>query len=128
MADTNTYPTDQDQAAGAIPVYVVSRTGGPGGTAVASVPNQPYTYTPLGYQQITSLTTAQHLTPPAGATIAYISCETAVVRYRDDGTAPTAGIGMPLGVGSQLTYSGSLSAIQFIATTGSPVLDISYYK
>ncbi len=125
MADVKTFPNFQDQAAGALPVYIVSYAGG---TAVAASPSQPYTYTPLGYQQITSLTTAQHLTPPAGATVAIVTCETAAVRYRDDGTAPTAGIGMPLAVGGQLTYSGSLTAIQFIAQTGNPVLDISYYK
>lgn len=128
MPDTNVFPNFQDQAAGAIPVYLVSKGAGGTGTAVAAAPNSPNPYTPLGYQQITSLTTAQALTVPSGATVAFITCETAGVRYRDDGTAPTATIGMPLAAGGQLVYSGSLSAIRFIAQSGSPVLDISYYK
>lgn len=82
---------------------------------------------PLGYQQITSLGTAANLTPPAGATAALITVETAGVRWRDDGTAPTTSIGMPLSAGQSFTYYGSLSAIQFIAQSGSPVLDVAYY-
>lgn len=84
----------------------------------------------VGYQQITSLNSAVGLTvPTGGADVAIIAADTAAVRWRDDGTAPTASIGMPLSnTGSALEYSGSLSKIQFIAQTGSPVLNISYYK
>jgi hypothetical protein len=123
MTDTNTFPTDQDQAAGAIPVRMVNAQG----TAFTSS-GEPYTQTPLGYQQITSLGSAVGLTVPTGATFAVISAETAAVRYRDDGTSPTATIGMPIPAGTTITYSGSLTAIKFIAESGSPVLDISYYK
>jgi hypothetical protein len=82
----------------------------------------------LGYQPITSLSTATALTVPAGATVAYIQVSGAAIRYRDDGTTPTASVGMPVPVGSMLTYSGSLSAIQFIQQTAGAVLDVSYYK
>lgn len=83
---------------------------------------------PLGYQQITSLASATNLTPPpARATAALVTVETAGVRWRDDGTPPTATIGMPLSAGQSFTYYGNLSAIQFIAQSGSPVLDVSYY-
>jgi hypothetical protein len=82
---------------------------------------------PLGYQQIT-LSALSSLTVPTGAQEALITVETAAVRYRDDGTAPTAAIGMPLAVGATLDYTGTLANIQFIAQTGTPVLDILYYK
>lgn len=82
---------------------------------------------PLSYQQITSLASATTLTPPPRATAALVTVETAGVRWRDDGTAPTATIGMPLSAGQSFTYYGNLSAIQFIAQSGSPTLDVSYY-
>lgn len=118
------YPNDQGMPAGAIPVYIA-----PGPSGVVGVgAGAPYTYTPLGYQQLTPLATSTALTPPAGATIAFISVETAGVRYRDDGTAPTATVGMPIAAGQQLTYSGNLTAVRFIAQSGTPVMDVSYYK
>ena len=82
----------------------------------------------LGYQQIT-LSGATGLTVPVGANLAIIAADTAAVRWRDDGTAPTATIGMHLSnTGEPLQYSGPLAKIQFIAETGSPVLNISYYR
>ena len=88
-----------------------------------------YLYSPLGYQQITSLSSAISLTVPTGATLALIVIDSPAVRWRDDGTAPTASVGMLLTVGqSPFQYSGNLSSIQFIASSGSPILDISYYK
>jgi hypothetical protein len=82
---------------------------------------------PLGYQQITSLASAANLTPPTGTTAALITVETASVRWRDDGAAPTASIGMLLSAGQSFTYYGNLAAIQFIAQSGSPVVNVSYY-
>lgn len=89
----------------------------------------------LGYQQITSLSSAQSLTVPARdmlgnkqqATIALITPETQGVRWRDDGTAPTASVGMPLAAGVTLQYDGDLTKIQFIEQTSSAKLNISYY-
>ena len=82
---------------------------------------------PLGYQQITSLSTATALTVPGGANLAIIECETQSVRWRDDGTAPTASVGMLLATGSYFIYNGNLSAIEFIQTTASASLSVSYY-
>jgi hypothetical protein len=89
----------------------------------------------LGYQQITSLSSAQSLTVPVvdlqgcacKPSIALIVAETQAVRWRDDGTAPTASVGMPLAVGVALQYDGDLSKIQFIEQVGSAKLNISYY-
>jgi hypothetical protein len=81
----------------------------------------------LGYQQITSLSSAQALTVPSGATMALIAPETKDVRWRDDGTAPTASVGMPLVVGTTLNYDGDLNRIRFIQTEASAAINISYY-
>lgn len=86
---------------------------------------------PLGYQQIgaSTLAAATPLTVPAGgAGLAIIIPDTAAVRWRDDGVAPSATVGMPLAAGAVLEYTGDLLAIQFIAESGSPVLNVSYYK
>lgn len=81
----------------------------------------------LGYQQITSLSSATNLTVPSGATLAVIVPEVQPVRWRDDGTAPTGSVGMPLGVAAVLSYDGDLRRIQFIEQTASATLNISYY-
>lgn len=81
----------------------------------------------LGYQQITGLSTAKALTVPVGATMALVSPDTQDVRWRDDGTNPTASVGMPLVVGTTLNYDGDLNRIRFIETTASAVLNVSYY-
>lgn len=89
----------------------------------------------LGYQQITSLSSAQALTVPSvdanglavKPSIALITPETQGVRWRDDGTAPTASVGMPLAAGVTLQYDGDLSKIKFIEQTASAKLNISYY-
>jgi hypothetical protein len=117
------YPNSQMNPAAAIPVWIAPNPNG----GVAA-PGAPYIATPLGYQQITALTAAVHLTPPAGATFAAISVSGAAVRYRDDGTAPTATVGMPLAIGSTTTYAGPLAVVEFIGEAAGAILDISYYK
>lgn len=89
----------------------------------------------FGYQQITGLNTAKSLTVPtrtpdglsAIPTFALIICESTGVRWRDDGTAPTASVGMPLAVGVPLQYDGDLTKIQFIEQSASSKLNVSYY-
>lgn len=81
----------------------------------------------LGYQQITSLSAAAGLTVPQGATLALIVPETQNVRWRDDGTNPTASVGMPIFVGASLSYDGDFNKIKFIETAASAKLNISYY-
>lgn len=88
----------------------------------------PFGSAPRGFQQITSLSAAASLTvPPAGASLAVFVAETQDVRWRDDGTAPTASVGMLLAKGVEFTYQGDLSKIQFIETTTSAKLNVSYY-
>ena len=85
------------------------------------------TTTCLGYQQITSLSSSTALTVPAGATLALIVPETQNVRWRDDGVAPTASVGMLVPANSSMSYDGDLKAIRFIAATSGAILNISYY-
>ena len=88
---------------------------------------------PLGYQQLSAATlaAATHLSPPAGATMAVIvdAVSATAVRYRDDGTAPDATHGISVAGPNYppLVYTGDLAAIQFILSTGAPILDILYY-
>lgn len=91
--------------------------------------------TRLGYQQITSLSSATGLTVPqtdlnglaCKPSIALIVAETQGVRWRDDGPAPTASVGMPLAAGVTLQYDGDLSVIKFIEQTASAKLNVTYY-
>ena len=87
-------------------------------------------YVPLGFQQLdaTALSAAVGLTVPPGANYALLIAETAGVRWRDDGTAPTSSVGMLIAQDATLEYSGNLSMIKFIAASGSPLLNVSYYR
>jgi hypothetical protein len=90
------------------------------------------THLPCGYQQLTSISSAKKLTIPASCggltTFARISVEDQAVRYRDDGVAPTASVGMPMSVGASMDYEGTISAIQFIEQTSGGIVNISYYR
>ncbi len=104
--------SNQNNPAGATPVYVAN----PGSGAASK-----------GYQQITSLSAAVALTVPDGATMAVIVPEAQAIRWRDDGTNPTASVGMPVAVGVQFVYSGALSALKLIEQTASAKANITYY-
>lgn len=84
---------------------------------------------PLGYQQVTGLTTAKALTVPAGASRALIYAEAQNVRWRDDGTDPIATVGMLLlTTTGPLEYKGDLAAIKFIEATATAKLNVVYYS
>lgn len=82
----------------------------------------------LGYEQITSLSSATGLTVPAGASLALVTPASKSVRWRDDGTNPSSTVGYPLNVGDELQYdAANLGAIKFIETAASATLDVVYY-
>ena len=91
--------------------------------------------TRLGYQQITSLSSATGLTVPSvdlnglncRPTIALITPESQGVRWRDDDVNPTSTVGMPLAAGVTLQYDGDLTKIKFIEQSASAKLNVSYY-
>ena len=86
----------------------------------------------LGYQQLTSLSSASSLTVPSGALRAYIACETQDVRFRDDGTNPTASVGQILpkaAAGANgMWYVGDLTKLKFIEVAASAKLNVTYYR
>jgi len=83
----------------------------------------------LGYAQDTTISAATALpTIPAGASLVLLQVTGQDVRWRDDGTDPTASIGMILNADADpYPYSGDLSAIRFIETAASAVLNVAYY-
>lgn len=90
-----------------------------------------------GYQQLSVPASSTALTIPtvsnqtgiAGTpTLAVIQCETTAVRWRDDGVAPTATVGMRLEPSAILMYDGDLTRIRFIQVGGGSILNVSYYK
>ena len=85
------------------------------------------TLAPKGYEQITSLSSAQGLTPPTGARLALIQATDQAVRWRDDGTNPTGSVGMQLGAGKDFFYLGDLTDVKFIEEAASAKLNVSYY-
>ena len=84
---------------------------------------------PTGWQKVTGLSSATGLTvPPDTVTqIALIQPEGANVRFRDDGTNPTASTGMLLTAGSFMEYNGDLSLLKFIEVSASASLNVLYY-
>lgn len=98
---------------------------------VKATPYFPAPADPEGYQHLTSagLATAMALTVPDGALYAHVENNgTAAVRWRDDGTAPTATTGGRLLPGDILEYDGDVAAIQFIREAAGAVLDVHYYS
>jgi hypothetical protein len=91
-----------------------------------------YIYVSAGQDQMgLPVTTNTTLTVPVGATLAEICVETANVRYRDNGSASSSTLGIPVAYsspGNCFPYSGPLASMSFSAISGSPTLDVSYYK
>ena len=92
----------------------------------------------FGYQQITDVSVAVGLTvptkatdgnsTPTGPTWCLLQAEGAPIRWRDDGTDPTASVGIILQLGADpYPYDGDLSKIRFIQTAASAKLNVSYY-
>lgn len=96
--------------------------------AAAPVTVIPYLATPLGYQQLTSLSAAAAFTAPSGATYCIFTAESQAVRWRDDGTNPTASVGFPIAVGTNLFYSVKAFPIVFIQESASATVDATCYR
>lgn len=87
---------------------------------------------PKGYQQLDTATLAASsgLTVPAGTTMVVLQAETAAVRWRADGTAPTASVGMLINVDGELVYPASkedIEALRFIRSAPGAILNASFY-
>lgn len=84
---------------------------------------------PTGFEQVTALSSAAALTAAqtAKANCVVLCARDQAVNYRDDGTDPTATVGITLAVGVPFTYDGDLSAIKFIQAAATAKLDVAYY-
>jgi hypothetical protein len=87
------------------------------------------------YHQSNTVTTAQTLATIAGITIpdsvksALVSVETQAVRYREDGTNPTAAIGHLIAAGGSITFdAATLRRVKLIQATATAVINITFYK
>ncbi len=82
---------------------------------------------PVGVIAMPTITSATIMPVPAGADVALISPETQNIRWRDDGTAPTATVGMILYTGDTLWYSGDLSKLQLIEVAATAGGHVAFY-
>lgn len=82
-------------------------------------------YANKGFQQITSAGVAP-LTIPGGANRVLIQAEAQNWRWRDDGTDPTATVGMLLVAGDTMFYEGDLTKFKAIPAAAGAILNITY--
>lgn len=83
---------------------------------------------PRGFQQISGAAAATSLTVPSNARYALIQVLSQSVRWRDDGTAPTASVGMQILAGDHIFYTGELGHIRFIEEAVGAEINVSYYS
>ena len=87
---------------------------------------------PLGFEQFTVSTSALRLpNVPKSASYAYIQAQGGLLRWRDDGTAPTGDIGHLMDDTDDLWYIGDLIKFQVIkdsAEVADTELSVSYYE
>jgi hypothetical protein len=92
----------------------------------------------VGYQQISGLNAAKGFTLPSvdpvtgekcSPTMAIVTPQTQAVRWRSDGTDPSATVGMPLAVGAFHTFEAEdLARAKFFEQAASAVLNVEYYE
>jgi hypothetical protein len=88
---------------------------------------------PLGYCQLSAISVATALSAcsggiPGGATAMVFQVTTTSARYRDDGTNPTAALGLPIATGINVFYTGTLSKFVIIPTAATSTIDILFYQ
>lgn len=92
------------------------------------------TVVPLGYCQLTSIDAATLISTcaggiPARANLAVIKTEAQAIRWRDDGTSPTASVGLPMAVAdAPLYYSGTLPQVSVISQVAGAKLNVLFYR
>ena len=95
----------------------------------------------LGMVQIASLGTVKTLADalnfagaalspviPVGVHYVVIQAKGAPVRWSDDTQPPTTTKGMRIQDGGELVYAGKIEDLKFIAESGTPELNIAYYR
>ena len=84
---------------------------------------------PMGFEQLTGAG-VKTLTIPPGSDKALIQVEINDIRVRDDGTAPTANIGVLIKTtDTPMIWEADLTAFKYIQILGAaPIVNILYYK
>jgi hypothetical protein len=85
----------------------------------------------VSFEQISlDASTAKPLSPPAGCHKAIVQAETANVRLRMDGTAPTSSIGEILVASGAVRelHATEVYAAKFISSSGSAKINVHYYR
>jgi hypothetical protein len=97
-------------------------------TTVEQIPGK--TWPVEGGKQILSptISTVVSLTPPSGASIATVQALSAPIRWWDDGSVPTVSQGFRLGAELYMEVTDDLKAIKFVAESGTPTLNVTYYR
>lgn len=82
-----------------------------------------------GYQQITVSSTALALTVPAGTKRAVIGVEAQPIRYRLDGTNPTASVGFNVkaDVTFEIVGNEAIKALKMIRTGTDATVNVHYF-
>lgn len=85
---------------------------------------------PAGYEQQAVSTVAAITSIPSVANKAFVQPDNGDIRWRDDGTAPTATVGNYLPQLSTLTIESvkSLANFQMVAVTGTVNVNINFYQ
>jgi len=66
---------------------------------------------------------------PAGTVLLLLMPQTQAIRWRDDGTAPSATVGYPLAVGTELRYTGTnMGALRVISQVAGAIVNVIAYK
>lgn len=94
------------------------------------------TLVPMGYEEVAvsstaiGFTTATIQTATTAASFAYVYVGSNAVRWRDDGTSPTASVGQPASAGERLQVCGkkAVAAIRFIRQSADATIFASFYR
>lgn len=102
------------------------------------MPLQQQKLLPVGFTQITGITNGAAVglgtipRKPAGtgleANCAIIQAEGASIRWRDDGTDPTASVGERLLADQDFMYTGNMKLFKAIAIGANAILNVSFYR
>lgn len=83
----------------------------------------------LGLESFADLSAVKYLSPHKKAAYAEVQAHTKAVRWRDDGTAPTAAIGHLIPAGKTFRYIGSrLQTFAIIESEASATATVTYYQ
>lgn len=82
----------------------------------------------LGYVQVAVDAAVGLGAIPTGTTLIQVVPEAQAVRWRDDGVAPTAAVGMPLAVGVTHLYTGAqMASLQYISQVAGAKVNATFY-